>query len=61
MAENKTQPTEADVGVFADEVEPARRRAEALRLDAIFQEANGVSTGDVGADDGGLWPLSLCL
>jgi hypothetical protein len=41
MAENKTQPTEADVAAFLSAVEPERRRLDALRLDAIFQEVTG--------------------
>ena len=41
MAENKTQPTGADVRAFLDAVEPERRRADALRLDAIFRKMTG--------------------
>jgi len=41
MAENKTQPTGADVTAFLDKVEPERRRTDAHRLDAIFREVTG--------------------
>ena len=41
MAENKTQPTDADVSAFLNGVEPERRRGDALRLDRIFREATG--------------------
>lgn len=41
MGENKTQPTDADVGAFLDAVEPERRRRDAHRLDAIFREVTG--------------------
>ncbi|WP_172292413.1 DUF1801 domain-containing protein [Pseudoruegeria sp. HB172150] len=41
MAENKTKPTGADVAAFLDAVEPARKREDAHRLDAIFREVTG--------------------
>ncbi len=34
----KTRPTDADVRAFIESAEPARRRQDGLRLDAIFQE-----------------------
>lgn len=41
MAENKTQPTGADVDAYLASVEPARRREDARRLDTIFREVTG--------------------
>lgn len=43
MAEppNKTQPTDADVAAFLHAVEHPTRRADALALDALFQEITG--------------------
>jgi len=43
MAENKTQPTDNDVMAFLNTVEPAQRRADALRLNQIFREETGFS------------------
>ena len=42
MAQNKTMATGADVMAFLEAVEPTRKRADALRLDAIFREVTGV-------------------
>ena len=41
MAEQKTQPTDADVQEFLDGVAPARRREDGLALDSIFREVTG--------------------
>ena len=41
MAENKTQATSADVMAFLESVEHPTRRADALRLNEIFQEVTG--------------------
>ncbi len=41
MSGNKTQATAADVAAFLAAVEPLRKREEALRLDALFQEVTG--------------------
>lgn len=41
MAENKTQPTDADVTAFLDAVEHPTRRADGLALDALFREITG--------------------
>ena len=41
MAENKTQATSADVMAFLENVEHPTRRADALRLNEIFQEVTG--------------------
>ena len=41
MAENRTQASDADVAAFLAGVEPARRRADGLRLDALFRRATG--------------------
>jgi hypothetical protein len=41
MAENKTRPTDADVAAYLDAVAPERRRADAMRLDALFREVTG--------------------
>ena len=38
---NKTQPTGADVAAFLNSVEPQRRRADGVRLNALFAEATG--------------------
>ena len=38
---NLTMPTSAPVADFLAAVEPSARRAEALRIDAIFREATG--------------------
>ena len=41
MAENVTQASDADVAAFLAGVEPARRREDGLRLDALFRRATG--------------------
>ena len=41
MAENGTQASGADVAAFLAGVEPARRREDGLRLDALFRRATG--------------------
>ena len=41
MADNKTKPTDADVGAFLNGVEPERRREDGFRLDTIFREITG--------------------
>lgn len=41
MAENKTQATDTDVSAFLAGVEPAWKRADAERLDALFREVTG--------------------
>ena len=41
MAENGTQASDADVAAFLAGVEPARRREDGLRLDALFRRATG--------------------
>ncbi|WP_238364803.1 DUF1801 domain-containing protein [Mesobacterium pallidum] len=41
MSENKTRPCAGDVATYLAAVEPARRREDALRLDAIFRDATG--------------------
>ena len=41
MARNPTPPIEADVDAFLGRVEPATRRAEAQRLDALFRQVTG--------------------
>ncbi len=41
QAENKTQATEADVKAFLDSVEHPTRRADALKLDALFRDITG--------------------
>lgn len=38
MSENKTMPTQESVAAFLDTVTPARRRDDALALDALFRE-----------------------
>lgn len=40
-AENKTQPTAADVTAFLAAVEPPARRADAEALDRLFRRATG--------------------
>lgn len=42
MAENKTQPTDADVQAFLDAATPARRRDDGLALADLFREVTGV-------------------
>ncbi len=41
MPENKTRPTNVDVTVFLEAVEPERRRLDAVRLNGIFEEVTG--------------------
>ena len=41
MAEQKTQPTDANVPEFLDAVTPAQRRVDGLRLAEIFHEVTG--------------------
>ena len=41
MAENKTQPTDADVAAYLDSVTPEKRREDGLALDSIFREVTG--------------------
>lgn len=41
MAENKTQANEASVDAFLSAVEPERRRADGLALDALFRRVTG--------------------
>jgi hypothetical protein len=41
MAENKTQPNDADVTAFLQAVEHPTRRADALALDAVFRRTTG--------------------
>ena len=41
MAQNKTQPTTADVTAFLDAVEHPTRRADGHQLNALFQEITG--------------------
>lgn len=41
MAENETQPTNADVTAFLNAVEHPTRRVDALALDAMFQNITG--------------------
>lgn len=41
MGEQKTRPTDADVGAFLDAVTPSRRREDGIALDAIFREVTG--------------------
>lgn len=41
MAENKTQPTDADVGAYIAAVEPARRREESETLLALMTRVTG--------------------
>lgn len=41
MAENITQPTDASVAEYIAQVEPARRREDAARLDALFRKVTG--------------------
>ena len=42
MAEQKTRPTDADVGAFIDAATPAKRREDGKRLAEIFTEVTGV-------------------
>ncbi|QPR40408.1 hypothetical protein [Brevibacterium casei] len=42
MAEQKTKPTDADVGAFIDAASPAKRREDGKRLREIFTEVTGV-------------------
>lgn len=41
MAENKTQPTDANVDAFLAAVTPDKRREDGFALDAIFREVTG--------------------
>ncbi|WP_210605389.1 hypothetical protein [Brevibacterium oceani] len=41
MAENKTQPTDADVDAFLAAVTPETRREDGFALEAIFREVTG--------------------
>jgi len=41
MSQNKTRPTDADVRAFLDAVPHPVRRADALRLDALFRRVTG--------------------
>ena len=41
MSQNKTQTTKEDVTRFLRAVEPERKRADALRLDALFRKITG--------------------
>lgn len=41
QADNKTQPTEADVTAFLEAVEHPVRRADGLALDELFREVTG--------------------
>ncbi|MCB1335722.1 MAG: DUF1801 domain-containing protein [Roseivivax sp.] len=41
MSDNLTRPTGEDVSAFLAAVEPPRRRDDALRLAALFEEATG--------------------
>lgn len=41
MSQNKTQVTTADVAGFLNGIEPAWKREDAQRLDALFREATG--------------------
>jgi len=41
MAENKTQPTDADVHAFLNAATPARRREDGLALAELFREVTG--------------------
>lgn len=41
MAGNVTQPTDISVEAYIAQVEPARRREDAARLDALFREVTG--------------------
>jgi len=43
MAQNKTQPTDADVAAFLHSVDHPRRRSDAIRLDALFRDVTGFS------------------
>ncbi len=41
MADRMTQPSDVSVEAFLDAVEPARRRADARVLDALFRKVTG--------------------
>ena len=41
MDQTRAQPTDAAVAAFLDAVAPPARRAEALRLDALFRQVTG--------------------
>lgn len=41
MGENKTQPTDADVGAFLAAVTPEKRCEDGISLDAIFRDVTG--------------------
>ena len=41
MTDQMTQPSDASVEAFLDAVEPARRRADARVLDALFRKVTG--------------------
>ncbi|MEP0203113.1 MAG: DUF1801 domain-containing protein [Halioglobus sp.] len=41
MSNNKTLPTEVSVEEFISDVQPDRKRAEALELDRLFREITG--------------------
>lgn len=41
MSDNKTRPTDGDVASFLGGIEPADKRAEALRLNQLFRDATG--------------------
>ena len=41
MSKNKTVPTGVGVAEYLSQVEPERRRVDALRLDQIFREVSG--------------------
>lgn len=43
MAENKTRPGAEDVAAYLAQVDPARRREDAHRLDEIFRSVTGWS------------------
>lgn len=43
MAENKTQPTDADVAAFLAALEPAQRRADAQAICALLAEVSGTA------------------
>lgn len=42
MAEQKTLPTDADVYEFLESATPAKRREDALEVDALMREVTGV-------------------
>ena len=41
MSENKTQPTGASVDAYLAQVEPPRRREDAIWLDQVFRDVTG--------------------